>query len=331
MTKHIILNTDEIKALQNGSTMIVRPIDFKNIYKQSGCSQGKLAYSSTFKSWAVFNGNGDAHLCLVDCPYGKVDDELIVKEKFNCWFWDDVDDAAFEWTALTKKERRQERFSPSYDIAYAANDDPIDPDSENPDWAPASQMPKEFSRYTLKITGVRIKRCQEITEEEALSAGFDTDMCKKIFVNASKGVSVVDEYWIDGVDGIVTCESYCKKCAMKKAGSSEHVRFGGNCESDGPPFCDECGAPLDMSLTSYGVSNELRLCDEDPEKYFPCSGSDAAVVANISSGMGDLQEEYLGRLAQIGCATHLANRFAKKGFSWENNDYVWIIEHERIT
>lgn len=301
--KSIICNTDEIHALQRGSTLIVRPVDWKDIYKQSGCTKGKLAYSDTFKSWAVFNGNGDADLCLVDCPYGE---ELIVKETALYW---------------------RNKYMATHVAAFKADGYELEPGEK---WTPAQMMPNRFSRYTIKIKDVRLKRCQEVTQEESVKAGFDEEICEKVFVDASKGISVVDEYWIEDSDEVDSCMSYCERCATKKAESSGNVRFGGNCESDGPPFCDECYAPLDMALTSYGVSNELRLCDENPEKYFPCSGSDAAIAANISSGIGDLSEEHLGRLAQIGCATHLVNRFSKKGFSWERNDHVWIIEHGKV-
>ena len=41
-----------------------------------------------------------------------------------------------------------------------------------PKWRPSIHMPKEAARIFLKVTGIRVERVQDITEEDALKEGF---------------------------------------------------------------------------------------------------------------------------------------------------------------
>lgn len=40
-------------------------------------------------------------------------------------------------------------------------------------WRPGTQMPREFSRLTLEVTSVAVKRLQDVTEDEAEALGID--------------------------------------------------------------------------------------------------------------------------------------------------------------
>lgn len=89
--------------------------------------------------------------CRVFCPYGTIGDKLWVKETFGIPY------------ALAKGQ-----VAPREDIVYRAN--PRD-QSAPLKWKPAIFMRREYSRITLEITGVRVQRLQDITEDDARAEG----------------------------------------------------------------------------------------------------------------------------------------------------------------
>jgi len=147
----VLFSTSMIQAILEGrKTMTRRVINFKQIAKQSGCTKGTLAYSDTFNSWAIFNGNGEADLCLIDCPYGKKGDILWVREKF-----------------------RVNQTPTGFFYHFYTDDDYTDKDNEK--WKPSLFMPKSACRIFLEITNVRVERLNEISEKDAINEGVHKD------------------------------------------------------------------------------------------------------------------------------------------------------------
>lgn len=71
-------------------------------------------------------------------------------------------------------------------------------------WRSSTQMPREASRIDLSITGLRIERVQDISEDDAISEGVeyltnghDTPVCRI-------------HYPIYGADGMCVLEGYCE-------------------------------------------------------------------------------------------------------------------------
>lgn len=103
------------------------------------------------------------------CPYGQPGDRLWVRETWADSFASDDDS--------------------HNGYVYAATNHGPEPRR----WRPSILMPRLASRITLEITGVRVERVQDITEEDAMVEGF-----KALHVVFSHGPSYRDtfiEYW----------------------------------------------------------------------------------------------------------------------------------------
>lgn len=152
-----------LALLSGGKTQTRRVVDWAKIAKQTGCSKGRLAWSDAFDSWAVFNGDGEAHVALVECPHGRVGDHLWVREKW-C-------------PALPGTWDAPKIVSPGGTAAaYFAADWDRSPPSR---WRPSIHMPRWASRITLEITSIRVERLQEISHKDALAEGVGYDVGKE--------------------------------------------------------------------------------------------------------------------------------------------------------
>ncbi len=94
----------------------------------------------------------------IRCPYGQPGDRLWVRETW-CYAWDDEREG---WTD-------PERYCYRADGVEVINVD----DSECSPWKPSIHMPRRASRITLEVTGVRVERLQDISDEQALAEGVD--------------------------------------------------------------------------------------------------------------------------------------------------------------
>jgi hypothetical protein len=84
------------------------------------------------------------------CPFGTVGDRLWVRETWAEGFIGGVGDT----------------------IIYRADNPDFDKDFLlNGKWKPSIHMPRLASRITLEITGVRVERLQDISEEDAIAEG----------------------------------------------------------------------------------------------------------------------------------------------------------------
>lgn len=165
----ILFSTPMVKAILEGrKTQTRRTVNFKKIAKVTGCTKGTLAYSDTFKSWAVFNGNGDADLCLVNCPYGQPGDLLWVRETWREYNW-----TGDQWTT---SEQRFEYAADNPEMVTMIDGDGFQMFNKNGTekflpWKPSIHMPKDRARIWLQVESVGVERLQDISEEDARAEG----------------------------------------------------------------------------------------------------------------------------------------------------------------
>ena len=107
------------------------------------------------------------------CPYGVPGDGLYVREthyRYGKWLKN----------GKTKTGEQAWKFEPlSREVHYATDEAPEGVKSNRyrkEAWykRPSIFLPKEYSRITLEVTGVRVERVQEITTEGIIAEGLST-------------------------------------------------------------------------------------------------------------------------------------------------------------
>jgi len=92
--------------------------------------------------------------CQFDCPYGGIGDRLWVRETFAAF----ADGDLFFAADFVKGGR--------VCVPVHADDDP-----KSWRWTSSRFMPRKYSRLTLEVTGVRVERVQDISEQDAHAEG----------------------------------------------------------------------------------------------------------------------------------------------------------------
>lgn len=145
----MIFNAEMVRAVLDGSkTQTRRIIQERHLYG-GGREPG---------NWPVHMPEGEegekARLWAVNnSPFGAVGDRLWVRET---------------WARYNIDQN-------SHDMAYRATT-PDDWPKEGR-WRPSIHMPRWASRITLEITGVRVERLNDISEDDAKAEGAPTECC----------------------------------------------------------------------------------------------------------------------------------------------------------
>lgn len=132
----------------------------------------KATVSSTLAKFHRVDKFGNAIFTdgtVVRCPYGQPGDQLWVRETFY-----------IDWTPLDEGPLPKEWPDdlPDDCIYYLADGNCCAQIPEcqcasegKPRWRPSIHMPRWASRITLEITGVRVERLQDISDEDAIAEG----------------------------------------------------------------------------------------------------------------------------------------------------------------
>ncbi len=156
MTEHpIIFTGDSVRGILSGvKTMTRRVVKFRKPYQDH--YSWTVCYKTDDGGWlwsncdlTKSNEEDSAKVPGKKCPYGKPGDRLWMKET---------------WTSIGGE-------TSSILVIYRA-DNPKRFDSDGP-WKSPIFMPRKFSRITLEITGVRVERLQEITDDDIAAEGIE--------------------------------------------------------------------------------------------------------------------------------------------------------------
>jgi hypothetical protein len=116
------------------------------------------------------------------CPYGAPGDRLWVRE---AWRVGKPHDTTRPRDILPPLVGRGQGVTVLYEaggarsVGPAGREEPVYPDdAPMPEWAgklrPSMFMPRAFSRITLEVTGVRVERLQDISEDDARAEGVES-------------------------------------------------------------------------------------------------------------------------------------------------------------
>lgn len=105
------------------------------------------------------------------CPHGQPGDRLWVREAWAAHLEDEVPSDRPRGPRHTMGIPAQpERKS---FVFYRADGPLLHPDGYPSSWYPSIHMPRKYSRITLEITGVRVERLQDISEDDAKAEGIE--------------------------------------------------------------------------------------------------------------------------------------------------------------
>lgn len=169
----ILLNADMVRAVLNGSKTQTRRIiqsAAKNMqarghevitHRAPGDKwYGDYVYSMRDRSgvWQDFTNEQ----FLAKCPFGQPGDRLWVRETFR------VHSRATDVATLVyKASQRQSWTQQTHRVPVSVCNKPAVIEK----WTPSIHMPRWASRITLEITGVRVERSQDITEQDSAAEG----------------------------------------------------------------------------------------------------------------------------------------------------------------
>lgn len=177
----MIFNSEMVRAILGGQKTQTRRIMKPQPYPCPPPRGGHWWPSNVFKTMLhveeeMLNGKGGWDGLVGDaCPFGAVGDRIWVREAFQGPLI--PEEALSEFLG----ENPDKFESPAY-CEYAADGGPrpeyVDADDNTRyGWRPSIHMPRWASRITLEITGVRVERLNDISEEDARAEGISDGGC----------------------------------------------------------------------------------------------------------------------------------------------------------
>ena len=167
MNEHpILFNGEMVRAILEG-----RKTQTRRVWRPQPnvpYRRAEVVPDSGKDGWALrwYGEGGHAYRWDADCPYGTPGDRLWVREthgypdahtKGQSELWAEVYKAI--WYRADDKYGSAMHHGPLRSLHW------------NHHWRPSIHMPRWASRISLKVTGVRVERVQDITEDDAMAEG----------------------------------------------------------------------------------------------------------------------------------------------------------------
>jgi len=166
----IIFSAPMVRAIQDGSKTQTRRIIKTDTIPGIG---------------PIFKGYDDSKDWINYCPYGKPGDRLWVRETWGvCTKGADIM-AGTHWENPLYRADADNYGLLCHDVDGAVYQDDIL-------WKPSIHMPRVASRITLEITGIRLERLKDISEEDVIAEGcikfkFEDDYAYTFYKNDKTG------------------------------------------------------------------------------------------------------------------------------------------------
>ncbi|PEI02675.1 hypothetical protein CRM79_05270 [Pantoea agglomerans] len=182
----IIFNADMVRAVLDGRKTQTRRIIQSPAKNMQANGQKVIDYREPGDKWYgehVFSmRNHSGTWCdytkeqfLAKCPFGAVGDRLWVREA-----WQAIHDSPDEHGNVDERtwmpsilKKPDSYWHPVYGASWGSEDR----ETRGFPWRPSLHMPRWASRITLEITGVRVERLNDISEDDAKAEGAPTECC----------------------------------------------------------------------------------------------------------------------------------------------------------
>lgn len=173
----IVLKAHEVRAILAGEKTQMRLV-----LKPQPDHDGWVKYGETSSSaGSAYIGNATSGgICThIICPLGRPGDRLWVRETWQAIHVSIDPETGYGDDVWHSKEIPVDDGSGYWRVAYAASDldAHLPPEERAFPWRQSIHMPRWASRITLEVTGVRVERLQEITEEDARAEGITDGGC----------------------------------------------------------------------------------------------------------------------------------------------------------
>ena len=156
LERGMIFNAEMVRAILDGrKTQTRRPVRFPVLDKNLGC---ELAGNELAGELSAGN--------YLNSAFGKPGDRIWVRETFR------VHSRATDVATLVYKASvRNSWTEQTHRVPVSVCNKPATPEK----WTPSLHMPRWASRIDLLITGVRAERIQEISDDDVMAEGVQTD------------------------------------------------------------------------------------------------------------------------------------------------------------